>query len=192
VKPIHLNLATRPFEDKRLFVATVVATGVLIAALAYFNFDTYLRYTSQTQSTRATIAKLDAQTEQEQRRAQVVTQQLRSIDISGLAQQTAFINAQIAERAFSWSELLDNLEDVLADDVRITSIAPSFRPDGIVHLELACEAKTSEGLVNMLNRFNAHPRFSNPFPSVESNNNGTYHLQYSVDYKPSDLKVVSQ
>jgi hypothetical protein len=192
VKPIHLNLAARPYQDKRLFVVTVIGVSLVIAALAYVNFDTYLRYRWQTQTTRAKIDQINAQAEQEQRHALVVAQQLKSIDVSKLSKQTSFINAQLAERAFSWSELLDRLEHVMADDVRITTISPSFQPDGVVHLELLTEAKTADGLVNMLNRFNADPHFANPFPKVEQNAGGTYRISFAVDYRPSDTKVVQQ
>lgn len=192
MKPLHLNLASRPYEDRRLFYATIAGTALVIAALTFLNVDTYLQYRVHTKQTRNEIERLDAQTEQEQERGQMATEQLRSIDVAALSRQTAFINAQLAERTFSWSELLDQLENVLADDVRITSISPSFRPDGIVHLELTCEAKSGDGLVNMLNRFNGNPHFANAFPTVESNAGGVYRLQYSVDYKPTDIKAVAR
>ena len=189
MKPIHLNLASRPYEDKRFFVATVVGASIVVAALLFVNADTYLRYRVETRTTRGRIASLVAQTEQENRRNEVVTQQLKQIDLVSLSKQTAFINAQLAERSFSWSELLDDVEKVLADDVRVLTIVPTFRPDGIIHLELQLEAKTSEGLVEMINRFNRNPRFSNPFPTVESNQSGIYRISLGVDYKPSSIKV---
>ncbi len=190
MKPIHLNLASRPYEDKRIFIATVVGASIVVAALLFVNIDTYLRYRVETRTTRARIATLAAQTEQENRRNEIVSQQLKQIDLVALSKQTSFINAQLAERSFSWSELLDDLEKVLADDVRILSIVPSFRPDGIIHLELQLEAKTSEGLVDMLNRFNRNPRFANPFPTVEANQGGSYRIALGVDYRPVTLKIV--
>jgi len=188
VKPIHLNLAKRPFEDKRLFIMTVVGLSIIIAALLFTNIDTYLRYRVQTQTTRSTIAALDAKTEQERRRTETVKQQLSRIDVASLSKQTSFINAQLAQRAFSWSELLDHLEAVLADDVRVTSIAPSFIPDGRVMLNMAVEAKTANGLVDMLQRFNRDPHFVNPFPSNETAvPAGGYRITLTVEYKPTTI-----
>ena len=192
MKPIHLNLASRPYEDKRLFIMTVVGISIIIAALLFTNIDTYLRYRVQTQTTRASIAALDAQTEQERHRAEVVKQQISRIDVGALAKQTAFINTQLAQRAFSWSELLDRLENVLADDVRVTSIGPSFRPDGLVGLNMIVEAKTSDGLVEMLKRFNRDPHFANAFPSNEAvMPGGGYRITLSVDYKPASVKTTA-
>jgi hypothetical protein len=190
VKPIHLNLASRPYEDKRLFVTTVVGVSIIIAALLFVNVDTYLRYRAKTESTRGQVAALDAQAEQERRRTDVLKHQLSRIDTASLAKQTAFINAQLAERAFSWSELLDKLEGVLADDVRLNSIAPSFRPDGSVFLSLSIDAKSADGLVDMLKRFNRDPQFANPFPTSETMDpgNNVYHIILSVEFKPVTLR----
>lgn len=192
MKPIHLNLASRPYEDKRLFIMTVVGISIVIAALLFTNIDTYLRYRVQTQTTRSTIAALDAQTEQEHRRAETVKQQLSRIDVASLSKQTAFINTQLAQRAFSWSELLDRLESVLADDVRVTSIAPGFRPDGSVLLNMTVEAKTADGLVDMLKRFSRDPQFANAFPANETAvPGGGYRITLSVDYKPTTLRTTA-
>jgi Tfp pilus assembly protein PilN len=174
VKPIHLNLASRPYQDKRLFITMVVGVSIIVAALLFVNVDTYLRYRVKTQSTRGQVAALDAQTEQERRRTDVVKQQLSRIDTS----------------SFSWSELLDKLEGVLADDVRLNSISPTFRPDGSVFLSLSLDAKSADGLVDMLKRFNRDPQFANPFPTSETMDpgNNVYHIVLSVEYKPSTLR----
>ena len=192
MKPIHLNLASRPYEDKRLFITTVVGMSIVVAALLFSNIDTYLRYRVQTSNTRANIQKLDEEAEQERRRTQTVKQQISRIDAGALAKQTAFINEQIAQRAFSWSELLDRLEGVLADDVRLTSIAPSFRPDGTVFLNLTLDAKSADGLVDLLKRFNRDPHFANPFPTNETQvPGGGYHITLSVDFKPQLMKTTA-
>ena len=126
MKPIHLNLASRPYEDKRLFITTVVGVSIIVAALLFTNIDTYLRYRVQTQTTRARIADLDRQTEQERQRAAAVKQRLSLINTASLAQQTTFINTQLAQRAFSWSELLDRLENVLSSLSRAIKFCASL------------------------------------------------------------------
>jgi Tfp pilus assembly protein PilN len=191
VKPIHLNLASRPYEDKRLFITAVVGISIVIAALLFVNIDTYLRYRVSTETTRAKIQQLENEAQRERDRTESVKAQLAKIDTVALSKQTAFINAQLSQRAFSWSELLDRLEAVMADDVRLTSISPSFRPDGTVGLGLQLEAKTTDGLVNMLNRFNKDPQFTNPFPANESFAQGVYRIALTVDFKPTTVKTAA-
>lgn len=190
MKPLHLNLAANPYRDYRPVYAVVVVVSLLIAFLMLQNIDTYYRYVSETKSTRAKIAQLESEAAKEQRVAQSIDERMRTLDVTSLARQTRFINAQIAERAFSWSELLDRLERVMPGDVRITSIQPSFLANGLVHLELMCDAKTAEGLVATLNQFNSAPQFSGPFPHGEVKTPAGYQFGLGVDYKPSIARVV--
>lgn len=190
MKPIHLNLAARPHRDYRPYVAAVVAGSLLIAYLTVTNFDTWYRYRNETQTTRSKIEALDRQTIEEQRRADEVNQRLRSVDVKTLATQTQFANARIAERAFSWSELLDRLERVFPNNVRIDSISPSFAKSGLVHLTLQCVAKNGDGLVTTLDRFNRDGHFANAFPANEDHNETEYKFNLGVDYRPSIARPV--
>jgi hypothetical protein len=190
VKPLHLNLASRPFRDYRPVYAAVVLMALLTAFLALNNVDTFLRYRTETKATRANVAKLELQIADEQRRTDTLAQRLRGVDVKLLLSQTEFANAQLAERAFSWSELLDRLEKVLPNDVRLQSVTPSFDKDGLVHLSMACITKTGEGLTATINRFNADPHFANAFPQSEAINGIEYHFTLGVDYRPSIARSV--
>jgi Tfp pilus assembly protein PilN len=190
VKPLHLNLASRPYRDYRPVYAVVVVMALLTAFLALNNTDTWLRYRTETQTTRARIATLEKQTEDEQRSTAELGQRLRGVDVKLLANRTQFANARLAERAFSWSELLDRLERVLPGDVRIDSVAPSFSKEGLVHLALQCTAKTGTGMTTTLDRLNKDLHFANAFPTNEDNTGTGYRFVVSVDYRPSITRPV--
>ena len=192
MKPIHLNLASRPYRDERPFIAVVVVSSLLIAFLTLMNFDAWYRYRNETRSTRAKIAGLEKQAEQERARTDALNQRLRVVDVKKLSLQTQFANAQLAERAFSWSELLDRLERVLPDYVRIEGISPSFDQNGNVHLNMPCVARDSDGMVKTLNQMNRESYFSNPFPDHEDHTDAGYHFNISVDYRPSFTRVVAK
>src|SRR2546430_7070490 len=102
-----------------------------------------------------------------------------------MSAQTRYVNSVLAERAFSWSELLDRLERVLPDDVRLVSISPSFNKSGLVHLTLVCIGKNSLSMVSTIDRFNADSHFARAFPGSETNNEGAFDFNISVDYRPS-------
>lgn len=184
MKPIHLNLASQPFRDYRPLYAAVVVTSLLIAFLMLNNIDTYYRYVRETETTRQEIERVEGQVAQERRLKETTTAQIASIDLETLSGQTQFINARLAERAFSWSELLDRLEGVIPNNVRITSISPSFREDGTVELRIAFEAKSSDSMLVTMNRFTASPFFSNPFPNQDVSDE-LYRFGLTVEYKPS-------
>ena len=192
MKPIHLNLAARPYRDYRPLYAVVVVASVVIAFLMLNNIDTYYRYVRETQTTREEIARLESQIASERRRADAAAAQTKGVDIVTLGRETKFINAQLAERAFSWSELLDRLEDVMPNDVRITSITPSFSTNGLVHLTIQCEAKSGNGMLATITRFQGNQHFMNPFPNSEANTGAGFRFGLEVDYRPSIPRVVSR
>jgi type IV pilus assembly protein PilN len=190
VKALHLNLAARPYRDYRPVYAVVVVASLLIAFMLLNNIETGYRYARDTRTTRAKIAGIEQQTAAENRRAADAAQRLRGVNIKVLADQAQFVNARLVERAFSWSELLDQLERVLPDDVLILTIAPAFSKEGLVHLTLDMIGKTDQGMVHTLDRLNRDPRFANAFPTSESKSTEGYHFGIGVDYKPSIARTV--
>jgi hypothetical protein len=190
VKPLHLNLASRPYRDYRPLYAVVVVTSLLIAFMLLNNIETGYRYVHETRATREKIDQIDRQIEIENRRTEEANQRLRGVNVKLLADQAQFVNARLAERAFSWSELLDRLERVLPDDVRIESVSPSFSKDGLVHLTLVAIAKTGNGMTGTLDRLNGDPRFANAFPTSEEHTNAGWKFGIGVDYRPSIARAM--
>ena len=186
MKPIHLNLAARPYRDYTPVNIAAASMFVLMLVLAWFNIDTYIRYNVETKNTRAKIAQLESQERREKELEQSAKTRLASIDVKYLDEQTRFINAKLAERAFSWSALLDELEAVLADDVRLISVSPAFDKDGTIRLSLQFQSKSNDGMITTINRMHRDPQFLNPFPSSETMlEAGVYAFDLSVGYRPA-------
>ena len=190
MKAFHLNLAARPYRDNRPLYAVVVVTSIVIAFLMLNNIDTYVRYVRDTKKTREEITRLESQIQQERRRAENATRQTGTIDLVSLSKESKFVNAQLAERAFSWSELLDRLETVLPRNVRITSVSPTFQENGLVHLSLACEGKTADSMLNTLRRLQMDPHFSSPFPTSQEATPAGFRFGIGADYKPTIARVI--
>jgi Tfp pilus assembly protein PilN len=190
VKPLHLNLAAKPYRDYRPITAVLAAGWLVFLSLAYVNVVTYLDYKRATKQTSAAIERLDAQTEQEHRRAEDATARLARIDQKTLAIRTQYVNSQLAQRAFSWSELLDRLEHVLPNDVRIEGVAPQFDKTGLIHLQLQCHGKSNESMVKTIDAFNADPHFANPFPKQEEVTERESLFAVDVDYRPAIARAV--
>lgn len=189
MKPIHLNLAAKPYRDYRPYIAVVVVASILTAIMALQNVDAWLLYQHNTQTVRGDIAQINARIADEQRRNDAVNQRLRAVDTKLLTAQSSYVNARLAERAFSWSELLDRMEHVLPDDVRIEAINPGFNKDGTIHLTLPCVGKKNNSMVNTIERLYHDPNFSNPFPFNEDHVPEGYKFTIGVEYKPSLTKV---
>ncbi|HKR66254.1 MAG TPA: hypothetical protein VJZ00_21165 [Thermoanaerobaculia bacterium] len=189
MKPIHLNLASRPYRDYRPVYAVVVAASLVAAFLMLNNIDTYYRYIRETKNTRADIDRVEALAQQERRKEEAARQRLAGLDLARLDNQTKFVNQKLAERAFSWSGLLDELESVLADDVRLISVGPSFGSDGNIVLSLQFASKSADGMITTINRMNRDPRFLKPFPTREQAVEGGYTFDLTAQYIPQGPRV---
>lgn len=190
MKPLHLNLASRPYRDYGPFTMVASVALAVIAILAYLNIDTYLQYKSETKTTAGQIEAIERQIVDENARKEAANQRLRGIDVKLLAKQTQFANARLAERAFSWSELLDRLEHVVPNDVRIESISPSFSKEGLVHLNLLCVGKHGDSMTSTIDNLNRDPQFVGAFPATEQHGDVAYTFGISVDYRPSIVRVI--
>ena len=193
MKPIHLNLAARPYRDYRPVYAVVVILSLLTAFLMLNNVETYYRYHRETGTTRAKIASIESQTAAERKKDQEVQQRMRGLDLARLDARAKFVNAKLYERAFSWSTLLDELESVLHDDVRLVSIAPSIEEGEPVSLDLQFESRSADGLESTLARLQRDAQFRDPFPTTETRSeSGTWAFAIQVKYLPPVLASSSE
>jgi len=185
LKTLHLNLASRPYRDYTPVYAAAIVIAVVTGFLMINNIQTAYRYFVNTKETRAEIARIEAATANEVREAERLEKSASGINVRALAAETEYINAQIEERAFSWSNLLDTMERVLPRDVRLVTLNPGIKPDGSVALSITAMAKTDGGMVALIRNMQLDPHFEDPFPQTNSENeDGTYAFSLTTTYRP--------
>lgn len=184
MKPLHLNLASRPYRDDRPFYVAVIALVALTGFLLVNNIATAYDYLENTRTTRAEITRIERAIAVENQKAESAEQQIRNVNLQSLNTQTSYINTQIAERAFSWTKLLDALERTVPNDVRLLSLNPAVdEKTGLTSLQLQCVAKDSEGMVKLLRNLITNPVFRGAYPLNETRqDDGTYRFSVSVEY----------
>jgi len=92
---------------------------------------------------------------------------LQGVPWNNLGARINLVNEVLEEHRFSWSDLLEQLAEVLPWQVRIVSVAPSLGEDG-VSLTLVAVSKDRAGFLDLLDRMVADPNFSDPRPSRET------------------------
>ena len=121
---VRLNLATKPLETHRRFLAgagfTAVVAGLLFLGLGWHvhsarKVDAELR--ARTGKMRQEMAKLEAQRKDLER-------YFSQKDIADLHDRAAFINTILDARSFNWTLMFMDLEHILPDGVRVISIEP--------------------------------------------------------------------
>ncbi|MFA6958199.1 MAG: hypothetical protein WC538_20215 [Thermoanaerobaculia bacterium] len=186
MKTIHLNLASKPYRDFRVFYAALGGAALVALVLMSYNIATAWHYLVDTKEARTEIAALETETAHERETAESMEARIAAIDTVALDEKARFINSQIRERVFSWSSLMQRLETLLPGDVRLTTLNPTVEEDGTVQLSLSCVSRKSDGLVTLLDRLYADPAFKNAFPSSDNAQpDGTHRIEISTMYLPS-------
>lgn len=192
MKPLHLNLASDPWQNSRPFWITVGITAAVIAILLINNVQAAWRYYVETEETRAAISEIQARTTAEAQNARRLQERLETMDRADLMRRVDFVNSQIVERAFSWSQLIDHLERVLPNDVRLTTLRPMIEDEGPILLSLSCIAKDQDAYVDTIRQITADPYFENPYPLSESSEGGEVKFTLRVTYRPDPQGLVSR
>lgn len=186
MKALHPNLAARPYRDYRPVWAVVMALGAATLGLLIYNVQTAYRYFGTTEQTRARISRLEEQIATEKAHAHASRQEVERFDTRQLRARSEFVNARIAERAFSWSELLDDLENVFPNDVRMMRLTPQQNFEGRFTIRMEGLAKRQDGMVTLIQNMLKNPKFARPFPDGESSRpDGQVQFSVTAEYRPT-------
>lgn len=190
MKPIHLNLASKPWRNTRPFWLSMIALTTAVVLLMAANLHAAYEYFVETEETRAKISEVRASAAETEKIAQESEQRLAATNQNLIDARVEFVNSRIRERTFSWSQLLDHLERVVPDDVRIGSLRPSIPDEGPIKLAINFQAKNHDGFVTMVQNLFSDSHFENPVPTSESNNDGVIRFTLSVNYLPDPVGMV--
>lgn len=140
---IRLNLATKPLENHRRFLAgaglAAFFAGAIFLGLGWHvhavrKADADLR--ARTENARQEMAKLEEQRKELER-------YFGQKDIANLHDRAAFINTILDARGFNWTQMFMDLERILPGGVRVIRIEPK-QVAGHVELKLTMGALNDE------------------------------------------------
>jgi len=156
---VRLNLATKPLESHRRFLAgaslsAFVATAVLLA-LGWHVYSVRKAATdirTRREALNEEFAKYDAQRRDLER-------YIKQKSIADIQDRAGFINGIIAVRSFNWTQMFMELERVLPGGVRIINIEPK-QVSGHVELNLTFGAANDEVKLQFVRALEASRQFS--------------------------------
>jgi type IV pilus assembly protein PilN len=158
---ISVNLATRPFVELRpLFARLRLAMGVLALLAIGLGFGLH----SLNQKAKAAQARMDAlkaktQTFERQRLANEA--RMRQPENRGVLERSQFLNTLFAEKSFSWTAVMMDLEKVLPTGVQVTSLEPQIAKDGSVNVRLRVSGDRVKA-VQLVRNLETSQRFVSP------------------------------
>jgi type IV pilus assembly protein PilN len=171
---IQLNLASRPFIE---LGPLYLRLRILIVLLAVVAIPLWLLLATEKRKAADAQARLDA-VEQNihalENQRQAFQSQMRQPQNASVLSQSQFLNEVFARKAFSWTAVMMDLENVLPSGVQVLNIDPVISKEGRVTIRLRVSGAHDRG-VNLVRNLEHSQRFLSPRlarETAESNQNG--------------------
>lgn len=190
MKPL-VNLASNPFRNRRLFWLVILLLFLVPAYFGMQMIESSSRLNNEISNQAMKVKALELQYKKIEKPA--VTNVVISTEEN---KQLVAANELIARRAFSWTQLLSDIERSLPTGVRVLRVAvnqilPQEREEAFdgsenaATLTLTVIGKTNQDVTTMINRFHDTGRFK-VFPLSKKLVDGTEEIEFElkVEYYP--------
>ena len=170
---LRANLATRPFYNERAVTLVLGTIAIVVLAVTAFNAIELIRLTESQRTLGAHAVDAEREAARLRSEAASIRAQINAKELEVVANAAREANSIIDQRAFSWSELFDQLEHTLPDDVRITAVDPMLSPQGQFVVNIAVQARRSEDLDAFIEALEKTGSFRDVItPAEETNEEG--------------------
>lgn len=156
---LDINLATHPYEDAREFWMRW-GTGIgALAVLTLLLIGWTVRSWSHAGRDRHNIASLQQQiAKRDQERAEAQS----FLDMSAnrsTRDQSQFVNGLIRRKAFSWTRVFEDLEQVMPGNLHVMSLRPEFNEQNAMQLDMRVVGDTRAAAVELVHRMEGSKHF---------------------------------
>ena len=169
---LRTNLSTRPFYNERAVQLVLGLLVVLVGVVTGFNILELVRLTASQRTLGAHAVESEGEAARLRTEAAGIRAQINTKELEIVANAAREANGIIDQRAFSWSGLLDQLEETLPDDVRITGIEPSLDRQGQFVITINVQARRSEDIDQFIESLEKTGSFRDVITPAESNDEG--------------------
>ena len=164
---ISVNLATRPFVELRPLYAKL-RLGMAALALVAVGVGVVLHVeTARAKTAQAQMDALKAQTTGYQNQLIANEARMRQPQNKAVLDRARFLNQVFAQKSFSWTAVMMDLENVLPAGVQVTSIEPLISKEGDVSIRMRVSGDR-ERAVDLVRNLESSQRFLRPALTSES------------------------
>lgn len=157
---ITINFASQPYQQVQRFLLRwkllISATALLAVALMYASVTSYLSW----RVTRKQAVETRQRIEQQDRIREQAEAYLNRPEAREVRSRADLLNATIARKAFSWTGVFADLEQVMPPHLHVTSIRPTVSPDGQFELQLAVVGSVPEAGIDLVRRLEQSSHFA--------------------------------
>ena len=164
---VSVNLASRPYVE---LGPLYMRLRILIVALALIALPLWLLLRSETKKAaqaHARLAAVEQATQALERQQQSFQSEMRQPQNAAVLEQAQFLNGLFARKAFSWTAVMMDLENVLPTGVQVLNIDPVIARDGDVTIRLRVSGQRDRA-VDLVRNLEHSRRFLAPRLAAET------------------------
>ncbi|HXY04683.1 MAG TPA: PilN domain-containing protein [Terriglobales bacterium] len=196
---LDINLATQPYEDSRRFWlqwgGALAGLGVVTLALLYLTFNAWLA----ARKDRALIGQYEQQIAERDKERDDAQALMNAPQNANTRDRSQFLNDLFYRKAFSWTRVFENLEDVMPPRVHVVSIHPELTNENQLAIKLVVAGDSRERALELVRKMEASKHFrqteiqQETAEAANSGNQGdTVKLDISALYVPESPEQTAQ
>lgn len=148
---LRTNLSTRPFYNERGVHVAAAIVALLVVALAAWQGDRIVRLSRYKTELNASIARDRAEANSRRSEAEQIRRGVDQKELARVMAEAKEANGLIQRRTFSWTELFNQLEATLPENVMLLSIRPDFK-DRLTVVNLELQGRSSDDIESFFDR----------------------------------------
>jgi hypothetical protein len=188
MRPLDLNLSSRPFRNDTLLAAFYIVTGVLLLVWAVMAPLRYSGLLERKEILRAELQEMRVGTQSFDEEAREYEAKIQTLPLEEMRERSEFAREVLEHRNFSWTTLFNNLEEpgVVPCDVRLMSLRPRY-VENVMFIDVRGVSRNGhEGYSLFVRSLQDNPHFYsvNPRNLRRSPENSGYIFDMSFSYFP--------
>jgi type IV pilus assembly protein PilN len=173
---IDINLATHPYEDSRRFWfrwgGALAALGIVTLALAYFTIHGWI----DARKDRALMQQYQEQIAARDKEKADAQALMNLPQNSSTRDRSQFLNDLFYRKAFSWTQVFEDMEQVMPPRLHVVSIHPELAPGDELEIKLAVAGDSRDRALELVRKMEASQHFQQTEieqETAQSNSGGT-------------------
>jgi len=181
---LRTNLSTRPFYNERGVHALAALVVAAVLALTAWQVVRVVRLSEYKTRLNTVIARDRGDADRDADAAQQIRKGLDQKQLATLAGAAKEANNLIAERTFSWTQLFNQIEATLPNDVMLMGVNPKIE-NGVTQLNLDVQAKSEDDIQAFWDRLEKTGQFrDSEWSNVTITDQGLHRMTMTVLYTP--------
>lgn len=181
---LRTNLSTRPFYNERAVHALLVVLALIVLLVTSLQVVRIVKLSRYKTELTAAIRRDREESDRRTREAADIRRGMNQQELAAVTAAAREANDLIEQRTFSWTELFNQLEATLPENVMLTAVRPQFK-DGATHVNMDIQGRRTDDIDSFFEKLEATGAFRDVQWSAENiTEEGLHHMIMTAVYTP--------